>query len=429
MRNQKEDLYNEIEDIRLLTHHSNRNKTFIEKKENRALGAKKGHKGYFFKIPKKVNRIIHSKLNKCPNCNYKKLKNKEIKSYFNRDLIISRKSVSVKDIRYLIHYYYCKKCHSYVHRKPKRMIPSSTYGLGMFVYTTLKRIALSTPYNKISSEIELLFSTKISIVAPLRFLNKMALENQEVYDDLLNRIKKAKVIHADETRWPIKGIKWWVWIFTSEKEAVYLLSEKRNHKVPCELLNGYKGVLVCDFYSAYEKVKCRQQKCLVHVLRDFQKGLKKAPYDGELKSFIEAFLKILKPIFSEIRSDNPDYNSIKSRKSEVRKKIRELLKKEFFSQNVNKFKKRFNKHLESMIRFLSDPKRISWNNNKAERDLRPLCVQRKISGTMRMEKDSKKYLLLFSIFQTCEKRDINFMKFLLSRRKKIPNKPLKSLMK
>ncbi len=99
------------------------------------------------------------------------------------------------------------------------------------------------------------------------------------------------------------------------------------------------------------------------------------------------------------------------------------INEEYLSKIVNTFKKRFKKHLESMIRFMSKPDIISWNNNKAERDLRPLCVQRKISGTMRCEKNSRDYLLLFSVYQTCEKRGINFMKFLLSRKKKI--KPVK----
>jgi len=422
-------LYDEIESIRLLTHYINRNKITLEPSEKKTFGAKKGHKGYFFRFPKQFDRIIHSKLIKCPYCNCKKLETKEIKKYFSRDLIMSKKTISSKDIRYLVHQYYCKKCNSYVYKMPKRIIQNSPYGLGMFVYCTFQRIALSMPYSKISSEIKHLFSTNISIVAPRIFLNRMAVENQEAYDNLLNKIKRSGVIYADETRWPIQGVKWWVWIFTSEKEAVYTLSEKRDYKVPSDLLNEYKGVLVCDFYSAYEKVKCKQQKCLVHVLRDFQKALKKAPYDNELKNFIEDFIKIFKPIFSELRTKNPDYSLIKSKKGEIRKKLKVLIKKEVLSQNVNKFKKRFKKHLESMIRFLSNPERISWNNNKAERDLRPLCVQRKISGTMRGKKDSRLYLQLFSIFQTCEKRDINFMRFLFSRRNKIPKKAIKSLKK
>ena len=425
---ENEELWEKIENIRLLTHHTNRNKIKIDNK-NKKLGAKKGHKGYFFVVPDKVDKIINIKIKKCPECKKKVGKVNFIKPYFCRDLIISRKSITVKDIRYLVHNYYCKKCGRYVYTKPKRMINQSVYGIGMFVYSTVKRITLFTPYNKISSEIEQLFSTNISNVAPLKFLNRMAIENQEGYDDVLKKIKKAKVLHSDETRWPINGVKWWVWVFTSDREAVYILNEKRDAKVPTDLLKEFKGVLVCDFYSAYEKVKCKQQKCLVHVLRDFQKALKAAPYDDELRIFIQEFLDIFNPIFEKLREKPLSYELIRSQKLETRKKIKDLIKKQYLSKTVNTFKKRFKKHLENMIRFMNNPEKISWNNNKAERDLRPLCVQRKISGTMKTEKDSNAYLLLFSIYQTCEKRGINFMKFLLSRRKKIPKKAIKSLAK
>ena len=34
-----------------------------------------------------------------------------------------------------------------------------------------------------------------------------------------------------------------------------------------ELLAGYSGVLVSDFYNAYDGINCPQQKCLLHLLR------------------------------------------------------------------------------------------------------------------------------------------------------------------
>lgn len=428
---ESEILYNKIEKIRLLTHRQNQNsKGFsLVSKGQKKFGKPIGSKGATFKIPRQVDKEIECIADKCPKCGSKKLKKWFDEVLFNRDLFITKKQLSVKDINYTIHNYICRKCKNEFNNFPKRAVRYGYYGLGIHAYSVFKRIVLSTPINKISSEYKHLFSIDISEPSILEFIRKIAEENQPIYNEITLKIKKSKVIYADETRWPINKIKWWVWIFTSEKYAVYILSEKRDAKVPSEFLKDYKGVLVCDFYSAYEKVKCKQQKCLVHVLRDFQKVLKKAPYDDELTKFIEKFLGIINPILDKLREDNPDYDLIKNQKEKIRKQIKVLLKEEYLSKIVNTFKKRFKKHIESMIRFMSKPDIICWNNNKAERDLRPLCVQRKISGTMRSEKNSIDYLLLFSIYQTCEKRSINFMKFLLSRKKKIPNKPLKRLMK
>jgi len=411
-------LYDEIEEIRLLTHHINRNKKRIKKRKK--LGAPKGHIGHARPIPKKIDSIKEVILENCPICN-DKIAGKVIgvRSRHITDIKLIMKS---RTTQYNIQRKYCTRCKQIVEPILSNALPHSLLGINLMNIVVYLRVGLSLSWGKINDYIKHIYNVKMTNGTLITFLKRIANNNQEAYNEILFRLLKSKVIYADETRWPIKGIKWWVWIFTSEGECVYILSEKRDHKVPCSLLNNYKGILVCDFYSAYEKVKCRQQKCLVHVLRDFQRVLKKAPYDEELKGFIEDFLKIFKPIFKKLRESNPDYITLKSKKKGVKKQIKELLKKEYISKEVNKFKKRFTKHLDSIIRFLSNPENISWNNNKAERDLRPLCIQRKISGSLQSEKASKDYLLLFSIFQTCEKRQIHFLKFLQSGRKKVPNK-------
>jgi hypothetical protein len=45
-----------------------------------------------------------------------------------------------------------------------------------------------------------------------------------------------------------------------------------------KLLHGYGGVLVSDFYGGYDSFTCRQQKCLVHLIRDLNDDLWKHPF-------------------------------------------------------------------------------------------------------------------------------------------------------
>jgi Transposase IS66 family len=56
---------------------------------------------------------------------------------------------------------------------------------------------------------------------------------------------------------------------------------------------------------------------------------------------------------------------------------------------------------------------IPWNNNAAERALRHLAVQRKISGDF-SEKGARRYLRLLAIAQTCRFQNKSFLGFLLS---------------
>jgi hypothetical protein len=61
---------------------------------------------------------------------------------------------------------------------------------------------------------------------------------------------------------------------------------------------------------------------------------------------------------------------------------------------------------------------ISWNNNMAERAIRHLAVQRKISGFF-FESVTPHYLLLLAITQTCKFQDKSLLEFLMSGEKDI----------
>ena len=66
------------------------------------------------------------------------------------------------------------------------------------------------------------------------------------------------------------------------------------------LLKDFKGVLVSDFFSAYDSLPCEQQKCLVHLIRDLNHDLLGNPFDEEFKSLVGDFGKLLRLIIATI---------------------------------------------------------------------------------------------------------------------------------
>ena len=66
--------------------------------------------------------------------------------------------------------------------------------------------------------------------------------------------------------------------------AVYVYAPTREGDTLRETLAGFKGVLVSDFYAAYDAMDCPQQKCLIHLIRDLNDDLLKNPFDEELSS-------------------------------------------------------------------------------------------------------------------------------------------------
>ena len=86
--------------------------------------------------------------------------------------------------------------------------------------------------------------------------------------------------------------------------------------------------------------------------------------------------------------------------------------REYALDVTQRYKKRFSRYRESLFRFL-DEDGIPWNNNTAERAIRHLAVQRKISGPL-YRRGAIDYLVLLGIAQTCRFQEKSFLQFLLS---------------
>jgi acyl-CoA hydrolase len=80
---------------------------------------------------------------------------------------------------------------------------------------------------------------------------------------------------------------------------------------------------------------------------------------------------------------------------------------------VRTYQKRFDRYRGSLFTFLTQDG-IPWENNMAERAIRQLAVQRKISGSF-FKRVAPQYLLLLAISQTCRFQGKSFLRFLLSK--------------
>ena len=60
----------------------------------------------------------------------------------------------------------------------------------------------------------------------------------------------------------------YVWVLASMEEVAYFYTPTREGDTIQALLKDFSGVLVSDFYAAYDAINCPQQKCLIHFIRD-----------------------------------------------------------------------------------------------------------------------------------------------------------------
>jgi Transposase IS66 family len=135
-------------------------------------------------------------------------------------------------------------------------------------------------------------------------INKMKLravaKYRDTYEEIRWRLSRGRLIHADETHVSVKGKDLYVWVFTSMEDVIYILSETREGSVATDFLKEFEGVLVSDFYSAYDSAGCPQQRCLIHLMRDLNSDVYKEPFNHEIKEVVQNFAALLKPIIETI---------------------------------------------------------------------------------------------------------------------------------
>ena len=122
----------------------------------------------------------------------------------------------------------------------------------------------------------------------------------------------------------MKGKLAYVWVFTNLREVAYLYADSREADVLHAALAGFKGVLVSDFYAAYDSLDCPQQKCLMHLLRDLNDDVLVHPYDEELKDLVKRFGSLVRPMVETVDRWGLKRHFLRKRRKDVDRFFRDL---------------------------------------------------------------------------------------------------------
>jgi transposase len=141
----------------------------------------------------------------------------------------------------------------------------SKYGPNLRAYVVYLVIELRLSNQKICEHLSQVFGVSILSSAVHEIKSEAARLYEPTYRSILQRIAGGPLVHADETKGVVYGGGHYVWIFTNLTSVAYVYSASGGATVLEDVLAGFEGVLVSDFYGGYDGVPCRQQKCLIHL--------------------------------------------------------------------------------------------------------------------------------------------------------------------
>jgi D-alanyl-D-alanine carboxypeptidase len=229
----------------------------------------------------------------------------------------------------------------------------------------------------------------------------------------------------DETGWREGGQNGYVWgLVTPGPQPVcyYAYDRSRAGAVAATLLPGFAGYLVTDYYGAYNQLRCKQQRCWVHLLRDLH-ALKEAhaadAADADAAdAAVVQWARAVRALYDDADAafDGPQVLTARQRTLLARQLEAQASRLAVVygghvyggqkKHPCQALAKRLLRHMGDLFAFVRLDG-LDADNNRAERLLRPVVVQRKISGGTRSAAGSTTRLGLASLFQTWHARGLN----------------------
>jgi hypothetical protein len=263
---------------------------------------------------------------------------------------------------------------------------------------------------RVSEHLATVFNVRILGTMVNEIKRKMAQKYESTYRAILAQLTDGSVVHADETKGVVYGGGHYVWIFANLTSVAYVYSASRDATTVSQVLAGFDGVLVSDFYGGYDSMSCRQQKCLIHLMRDMNEDLLKHPFNEELAFIATGFGALLRDIVSTIDRYGLKKVHLRKHKRSAERFLASVASLDCSTEFGSSLQKRIEKNRDRLFTFL-DFDNVPWNNNNAEHAVRAFTRLRNGMATS-TARGTTDYCKLLTLQQTLRCRGIGFLDFL-----------------
>jgi transposase len=277
------------------------------------------------------------------------------------------------------------------------------------------------PYARARDLLADLTGARLSVGTLVDWMRQSAAALQPVEDELKEALRRTPVLHSDEGGVRCSGRLAWAHVASTPRLTHYAIHAKRGSAGTdaIGILPGYQGVSVHDGWKSYQTyTTCRHALCNVHHLREltFVEEAYQQPWAKDLKELLlemravteqarahghahlpsaqrDGFIARYDQLLVVGHAANPPPPAARRPKQRGRRPqspVRNLLERLWLGQ-------------AQVLAFLDDLT-IPFDNNQAERDLRMLKVQQKVSGSFRSTAGAAAFARLSGYLSTLRKQ-------------------------
>src|SRR5262245_5186687 len=372
----------------------------------KAKGAKPGHPGSRRPPPPRIDRREDHRLAACPKCRGPVRPCRSARTRVIEDIPADITPVVTE---HRIHRYWCPQCRNTVEPVVPDAFPGSTIGLRVAVLSAWLHYLLGTTLAQVVDVFNFHLQFKLSSGGLVQMWHRLREILLAWYLEIQTQALDSAVLHADETGWRVNGKTYWLWCFTSKDVTYYMIDRRRGSPALKKFFKKeFAGVLVTDFWGAYNAVACaRKQKCLPHLLRDLKRTQHYHNPGGDWPAFSKQLKRLIRDSIRLSKGRKElSTASFASRRRRLDVRLHELLAQSWEQKHARRLVKRLRRHEAELFTFLDHPD-VPSDNNHAERQIRPAVIVRKNSYANGSEEGAETQAVLMSVFRTLKQRGHN----------------------
>lgn len=365
-------------------------------------GRKDGHPGARRKRPDRIDQRREHRLSCCPHCQGKLQRCRQTRTRYTEDIPEHIQPVVTE---HTLHRDWCPQCRKHVEPVVPDALPGAMLGHRVLALSAWLHYGLGHTMSQIVE----VFGHHLQMPLTSGGLSQMWQRLAELlhgwYEQIREEALQSAVLHADETGWRVNGKTHWLWCFSTSDSTFYLIDRSRGQPALLKFFQQeFGGTLVSDFWGAYNAVVCSQrQTCLVHLLRDLEQVETYRAVNQDWPGFAKKLRRLIGDAIRLWKRDAVPAAEYASRRLRFDQRVQELIATPWDHTDARRLIKRLRRHQGDLFTFLDEPG-VPFDNNHAERAIRPAVIIRKNSQSNRSRRGAETQAILMSVYRTLKQR-------------------------
>jgi transposase len=383
----------------------------LRRPSGRRVGGQPGHAGHTLRLTQMPQRVVTHRPVKCRHCACSLVGARA--AGVERRQIVELMPARLRVTEHRAEVVRCASCG----RRTKAEFPAGVtatmqYGPSIQARTLYLHDYQLLPYARTAEAMRELFGCAMSAGTLSTAVRRCAAGLIETEVKIKRGLRRSPIIHADETGLRVEGKLAYVHVAGNAHLTHYAADVRRGKAAidEIDILPSYRGTCVHDGWLSYTHYSgCRHALCGAHLLRELT-------YFEELSEVTKAWAAPLKGLLLEMKgvAEREGGQVSPWQVEELTTRYDQRVAEGQGAQQppdvpqsacrqARNLLRRLERRKEEVLRFLNDPS-VPFDNNLAERDLRMVKLQQKVSGCFRTEEGARRFCRIRSYVSTARKQ-------------------------